>query len=363
MAHIVADWIKETASNKPDGSTAFNLPDTGYTGGYGSFDSVLATGDTCFYTATNTVARETGLGTFTAGSPDTLTRTTILSSSTGSAIDWSSGGDVTVELVDPARQVGQSWLAHVAGTDADTTMVANHMYVVDMSAWATADRTYTLPAAAVAGDRVGIMVTAGDASHELIITANTGDTLNGISGGTEWSRLFITGEVVIMRCTADAATWIVEYDGRIPCFMMLRTTNATSGTQTGGTFYAPTATTGSHGAATWTAEVNIGSAGTTADGRFTARRANNGLIVTAKGTTANALTDGNYAAVFAWNGTTSYVTSQISVGGTAVVPNFAGAGTFPPQAVGAYAELIYRTQESNKYLAGGAFFGVKEILN
>jgi hypothetical protein len=93
--------------------------------------------------------------------------------------------------------------------------VVGTLYVVDMSAWATADRSYTLPATAAVGDRIGVMVTAGDASHELILKANTGDTLNGVSAA-EWSRLFITGEVVIMRCVTASAAWIVEYDGRIP---------------------------------------------------------------------------------------------------------------------------------------------------
>jgi len=47
-------------------------------------------------TWTNGTDWESFIGTFTAGSPDTLSRTTLLSSSTGSSIDWSSGGDVTV---------------------------------------------------------------------------------------------------------------------------------------------------------------------------------------------------------------------------------------------------------------------------
>ncbi len=76
-------------------------------------------------------------------------------------------------------------MVQATGSDADTTMAINTLYVVDMSAWATADRTYTLPTTAAVGDRIGIMVTAGDASHELIITAATSDTLNGIAGGTE----------------------------------------------------------------------------------------------------------------------------------------------------------------------------------
>lgn len=121
-------------------------------------------------------------------------------------------------------------MTQATGTDADTTMAVNTLYVVDMSAWATADRTYTLPATAAVGDRIGVMVTAGDASHELILTAGSGDTLNGIAGGTEWSRVFITGEVVVMRCVVANTTWVVEVDGRIP--IQARSTAAGSGSTT-----------------------------------------------------------------------------------------------------------------------------------
>lgn len=126
-------------------------------------------------------------------------------------------------------------MAQATGTDADTTMAVNTLYVVDMSAWATADRTYTLPATAAVGDRIGVMVTAGDASHELILTAGSGDTLNGIAGGTEWSRLFIASEVVIMRCIVANTTWVVEVDGRQKAYCKISRTTAqaiTTGTNT-----------------------------------------------------------------------------------------------------------------------------------
>ena len=131
--------------------------------------------------------------------------------------DWvvgvkASGPAVKELLLSDMRQFTN--MAHVTGTDANTTMAVNTLYVVDMSVWATADRTYTLPATAAVGDMIGIVITAGDASHELLITAASGDTLNGVSGGTEWSRLFITSEVVIMRCTVANSTWMVVQDGR-----------------------------------------------------------------------------------------------------------------------------------------------------
>lgn len=148
----------------------------------------------------------------------TVTRGTLEASSTGSAVSFTSAAVVSVIAT---ADRGRTWDAaslntQVAGTDADTTMAVNTLYTVDMSAWATADRTYTLPATAAVGDRCGVMVTAGNASFELILTAGTGDTLNGIAGGTEWSRVFISNEVVIMRCVVANTTWVVEYDGRIP---------------------------------------------------------------------------------------------------------------------------------------------------
>lgn len=132
--------------------------------------------------------------------------------------DWvvgvqASGPAVKELLLSDLRQYTNMVVA--ALTDANFTMAVNTIYVGSMAAWATADRTGTLPAVADVGDRCGVILTGGSASYELILTAGTGDTLNGIAGGTEWSRLFIGYEVVIMRCIVANTTWIVEQDGRI----------------------------------------------------------------------------------------------------------------------------------------------------
>lgn len=103
--------VEEVASNKPNGATAFNLPDSA-TAPARSFDSALASGAVVPYHATNGTDWEDGIGTFTAGAPDTLARNLILDSSTGSAIDFSAGADVTVRIVWPAS----------IGTEADLLM-------------------------------------------------------------------------------------------------------------------------------------------------------------------------------------------------------------------------------------------------
>lgn len=183
--------------------------------GYQSFSAAYGANATVDVLITDGTAWEVARSCTYTHSGTTLARGTLEASSTGSAISLTSAAVVSViATADRGRQWMAAALEHVAGTDASTTMEVNTLYVVDMSAWATADRTYTLPATASAGDRVGILVTAGDTSHELIITAASGDTLNNVAGGTEWSRLFMTGEVVIMRCVAANATWIVEEDGR-----------------------------------------------------------------------------------------------------------------------------------------------------
>lgn len=103
MARLHPSNVKEVASNKPASSaTAFNLPDSA-TAPYRSFDSALATGDTVPVHATNGTAWQDFIGTFTAGTPDTLAQTTLLDSSTGAFIDWSAGGDVTLEISWPGK--------------------------------------------------------------------------------------------------------------------------------------------------------------------------------------------------------------------------------------------------------------------
>lgn len=208
-----ANRVKMTVSGTP-GTGTITLGSA--SSGYQSFASAYGANATVDVMILDGTAWEVARDCTYTHSGTTLSRGTLEASSTGSAISLTSSAIVSVVAT---AYRGRTWDAaalttQVAGTDADTSMAVNTLYSVDMSAWATADRTYTLPATAAVGDRVGVLVTAGDASHELVITAATGDTLNGVAGGTEWSRLFITNEIVVMRCVAANATWIVEEDGR-----------------------------------------------------------------------------------------------------------------------------------------------------
>lgn len=142
----------------------------------------------------------------------TLTRGTREESSTGSAISLTSAAVVSViATADRGRTWDSAALEYSAAsvTTADVTGAVNTLHALDVSGM-TADRTFTLPATAAVGDRVGVMITAGDDAYELLITAPAGDTLDGVSGGTEWGRFYNSWEMAVFRCTVANSTWVCE---------------------------------------------------------------------------------------------------------------------------------------------------------
>ena len=90
MAFIIADRVRESTTTT--GTGTINL--AGEVSGFRTFVSAIGNNGTCYYAIVHRNASEweVGLGTVTDASPDTLARTTILSSSnSGSAVDFSSG--------------------------------------------------------------------------------------------------------------------------------------------------------------------------------------------------------------------------------------------------------------------------------
>lgn len=185
------------------------------------------------------------------------------------------------------------------GADAAQTMAVSTAYYVDISAY-TADRTYTLPTSCVIGERIVVFLTVGDTAFELILTAGTSDTLNGVAGGTEWSRLFISAEAVEMTCAATNSAWIVTYDGRIPQKGFLRLSVDSDG-ETAATATRPTqaATPG-----TWVADLDNASITSTTGDSIKTRRAGK-CLVSAGGRTKDAIPagTGSYSVRVNLNGT------------------------------------------------------------
>ena len=86
MALVLADRVRETSSTTGTGSITLD----GAVIGYQTFGTAIGAGNTCYYTISNpgTSEWEVGIGTVGSG---TLARTSILSSSTGSTVSFTSG--------------------------------------------------------------------------------------------------------------------------------------------------------------------------------------------------------------------------------------------------------------------------------
>jgi hypothetical protein len=129
MALILKDRVKETSSSSGTGSITLG----GAFPGYQTFNAAIASGSTVYYTIHNLTAGfdgewEVGLGTFT--SPATLARTTVLSSSTGSAVNFTAGASgLEVFITQPAEEavyINQATgLVEAFGNGANTIAFTN----------------------------------------------------------------------------------------------------------------------------------------------------------------------------------------------------------------------------------------------
>ena len=98
MALVLNDRVRETSTSQ--GTGTINL--AGAVTGFVTFVSGIGTGNTTYYAIfeEGTNLFEIGLGTVTDATPDTLSRTTVLSNSSGntSNIDFNSGGSSTLDV-------------------------------------------------------------------------------------------------------------------------------------------------------------------------------------------------------------------------------------------------------------------------
>lgn len=85
---VYADRVKETTTTTGTGTYSLG----GAPAGFRTFISAVGSGNLVTYVCTNNTDWEVGEGTVSSGTPDTLTRTTILASSnSGNAVSWGAG--------------------------------------------------------------------------------------------------------------------------------------------------------------------------------------------------------------------------------------------------------------------------------
>lgn len=215
MAIQFADLVGETASNKPTAGGTFNLSGTAITG-LNKFVDQITSGNQVICKAESSAGWMTFLGTFTDGTPDTLSVDSVRDSSTGSAIDFSGGDTVNIRLVADASYFNTLNVSALLTNKSETVTTANitgevgKLHVCSI-AGLTANRDFVLPATAAVGDRVGVAITDGDDTYALLLKPDAADTINGGSAGVEYTRLLVAGEIVIFRCVTANSAWIVEY--------------------------------------------------------------------------------------------------------------------------------------------------------
>jgi hypothetical protein len=128
MALVYADRVKETSTTT--GTGTYNL--AGAVTGFQGFVAGIATGNTCYYTATDGTDWEVGIGTVTDATPDTLARTTILqSSNSDNAVNWGAGTR-TLFVTQPADRAGPFLItsgSFTAVTNLDITGLGGFRYL------------------------------------------------------------------------------------------------------------------------------------------------------------------------------------------------------------------------------------------
>jgi hypothetical protein len=317
--------------------------------GFLSFaDAGVANGETVTYAIRDGADSEIGRGVYTTAGT-TLTRATIYESTNGgAAINCTGSQEVFVTAA--AENV---WTAPTVTTVTTTNLTAtlNRSHILDVSGL-TADRNFIISAGA-AGDWIEVNLSAGDDTYELIIIGDTGISINGGSTATEWSRLFITGETVMLKATS-ATNWQVTYDGRIPCHGQM-TLSANDTTNTANTLTLPT----------WdNAVINTGNICDTTNYRFNIRRAGK-YRVSGDYRADNTVADGNFVFVQIYlNGTggTLVATSDARQSGASTAMSNAISPRSIDCAVGDYLDYWYWPQAANDGIsATKSFFEVIEV--
>lgn len=194
------------------------------------------------------------------------------SSGPGVAVSLPAGSVVRVALpASAANRYEAAALEHATGTDANTTMVVNTLYLVSASGL-TANRTYTLPTTCAVGDRVGVLLTSGSATNAVLFTAAASDTLNGIAGGTTASRMSTAYQLLVARCTVANTAWVFDAGELDGAYTLIKNDGSTTKSLTGGSqtlIDTPLATVTSDPYACW----NTGTK------RFTPKRAGTYILV------------------------------------------------------------------------------------
>ena len=189
MALVINDRVKETSTST--GTGTFDLD--GAVTGFETFVAGIATGNTTYYAIFNqgTTEWEVGLGTVTDATPDTLARTTVITSSNSdSAVDFA-GGTKDVFCTLPASRAvyldasGAGVGALAAVVDDTTPQLGGNLDVNSNSIVSASNGNIPLAPNGTGEVLIGSGSAAGDltssGAYDLIIDTNTGTNAGNIT--------------------------------------------------------------------------------------------------------------------------------------------------------------------------------------
>lgn len=184
---ILADAVFETTTTTGTGTISLGGAQTGYE----AFSDNFADGKLVTYVIeqiqedangnTTGISREVGIGTLSTGSPDTISRDYVLSSSNSDALVNFGSGTKDVYCVPASASVGWN-LGSITTITADTTLDPTDNDVTLLADTSSAAFTQTLPDGddVFIGYRVNI-ITIGDTANDLTISRADTDTINGLT--------------------------------------------------------------------------------------------------------------------------------------------------------------------------------------
>jgi hypothetical protein len=220
MALILKDRVKETSASSGTGSVTLG----GAFPGFQTFDAVVATGSTVYYTIHNLTAGvddefEVGVGTFT--SPTTLSRDTVFSSSAGgtSKVNFTAGADgLEVFITQPAEEaiylnqatgkveVGGNGTNTVSFTNINTTnLTAN---TVTLTA-GTISTTPNVAADIANKEYVDNLVASGTHFHEPVRVESPINLTATYNNGTDGVGATLTNSGTQAALVIDGITMVV----------------------------------------------------------------------------------------------------------------------------------------------------------
>lgn len=287
MAFIVADRVRETSAST--GTGVFTL--AGAIVGYQSFSSAIGNGNTTYYTISNPGVNEweVGIGTVSAG---TLTRTTVLASSTGSAVNFTAGSkDVFCTYPSEAAVFADNSVTLTNKTISGATNTITNLPNSALTNDSVTIGSTSIDLGATASTLAGLTsVTATTFNGALSGNATTATTATNIAGGAASQIPYQTGSGATSFISNGTSGQVLTSTGAsAPSWGSNQVTIGSTAVSLGGTTTSITGLT------------SISSTGVTVTGLT------NGRVTYA--TAGGALTD---SANLAWNGTTLAVTGGIT---------------------------------------------------